>query len=127
MDEAVTLPGTPPMIAAARAYVAALLAGTPRADDATLITSELATNALAHTPSGAAGEFTVRVESKFADGWCRISVEDQGAIGWSRAAVGDEDAESGRGLTIVAALADRSGHRRSPQGTVAWAELTWAS
>lgn len=125
MDEAVTLPGLPAMVAAARSYVGGLLAGTPRAEDAKLVASELATNAVAHTPSGLTGEFTVRVEAKFADGWCRISVEDEGTAPWSRAAVHDDDAEGGRGLAIVAGLADRSGHQRSPRGTVAWAELRW--
>jgi len=106
------------MVSAARGYVCALLADTPITYTAALIASELATNAVCHGGSG----FTLRVQTD--DGWARIDVTDPGTRWTSRLPADDLD-DHGRGLAIVAALATRSGHQRGPDGTTAWAELTW--
>jgi len=60
----VTIPGTPEHVSVTRAFVARTLAAVPRVDSdaATLLTSELVTNAIQHTDSGArAGTVTIVV------------------------------------------------------------------
>jgi anti-sigma regulatory factor (Ser/Thr protein kinase) len=55
-----TFRGAPEELGSARAWLRKLLGGHPCADDAELILSELATNALRHTTSGAqTGSFLV--------------------------------------------------------------------
>jgi len=121
----ITLPGLPAMVQAARRGVRALLEETDcaRIDDAELITSELASNAVLHSRSaGSAGSFTITLEVK--PGWVRLEVADAGP-----AADGDrgrQDDEHRRGLLIVDAIADRWGQSRpSHDRAVYWAELTW--
>jgi hypothetical protein len=36
-----------------------------------------------------------------------------------------DDDEYGRGMAIIAALADKLGHDAAPAGQVVWAEVTW--
>ena len=36
-----------------------------------------------------------------------------------------DDDEYGRGMAIIAALADKFGHDAVPAGQVVWAEVTW--
>src|SRR6516164_11788904 len=43
-------------------------------------------------------------------GWARIEVSDAGTGEWHAPHGADQDAECGRGLAIVAALADKLGH-----------------
>jgi signal transduction histidine kinase len=89
-----------------------------------LIISELAANAILHTPSGhAGGEFTVTV--KTGPGWARIEVSDTGAGQWDASRAGAGDDEHGRGLAIVAALADKLGHDIRAGGQTVWAEVSW--
>lgn len=126
MDFSQTYPGLPSMVPAIRAFIAALLDGSPRREDAAVIVSELATNSLRHTPSGAPdGQIWVAVS--ITTGWARIAVTDQGGGGWERA-VGHpgEDEETGRGLEIVVAMADKFGHDITEAGQTVWAELTWS-
>ena len=60
METSVTFPGLPAIVPSARRFVRGILVGSPRADDMELITAELASNAIRHTPSGQdGGEFTV--------------------------------------------------------------------
>jgi anti-sigma regulatory factor (Ser/Thr protein kinase) len=124
METSVTFPGVVAIVPAARLFVRGILADSPRAADAELIAAELVTNAIRHTPSGrAGGQFTVSIWAK--PGWARIEVADDGAGQW-HALPGDTDDEYGRGLTIVAALAERFGHDADSSGAqTAWAEVTW--
>ncbi len=124
METSVTFPGVVAIVPAARRFVRGILADSPRVGDAELITAELATNAIRHTPSGEpGGEFTVSIWAK--PGWARIEVADDGAGQWHPLPA-DTDDEYGRGLMIVAALADRFGHDADSAGTqTAWAEITW--
>ncbi len=80
--------------------------------------------AIRHTPSGhAGGQFTVRIWSK--PGWALMTVADEGAGQWHPLR-GDTNDEYGRGLAIVAALADRLGHDLTTGGAqTVWAEITW--
>ena len=124
MDTSVTFPGIPAMVPSARRFVRGILDGCPRADDMELIASELTANAIRHTPSGEeGGEFTVTVRT--APGWARLEVADTGTGHWYAPDITDLDAEYGRGLAIVAAIADKLGHDVRPSGQVMWAELTW--
>lgn len=121
----ITLPGLPAMVQAARRGVRALLeeTGCPRIEDAELIVSELASNAVLHSRSaGVDGSFTVSVEAKA--GWVRLEVADAGPPEDQMRERPDD--EHRRGLLIVDALADRWGHRRpSGERAVFWAELGW--
>ena len=124
METSVTFPGVAAIVPAARRYVRGILADSPRVDDAELIAAELAANAIRHTPSGhAGGQFTVSILSK--PGWARIEVADEGAGQWHPLR-GDTNDEYGRGLAIVAALAERLGHDLTTGGAqTVWAEITW--
>lgn len=121
-------PGTPASVPAARRWLRRYLAESPCigpsvADDLELIASELMTNAIRHTPSGAAGgRFTLTVAC--GPGRARIEVVDQGP-GLAPVSRGDELAECGRGLSLVRALATEVGHEPAPSGHLAYATLTW--
>jgi serine/threonine-protein kinase RsbW len=110
--------GHPTQVAQARRFVAGVLNGCSLIDTAVHLTSELVTNALAHTPSGTGGSFEVIV---WRDADCvLIAVLDDGSDG-SPAAVGvDLESESGRGLGLVAALADRWGHEGGGAARAVW-------
>ncbi|MDI3422880.1 ATP-binding protein [Streptomyces luteolus] len=88
-----------------------------RADDILLCTSELATNALQHTPPGR----MFRVSLTLASDALRIEVHDAGdGLPQLREATKDDD--RGRGLLLVAALADDWGtSRRDGPGKSVWA------
>jgi anti-sigma regulatory factor (Ser/Thr protein kinase) len=124
LETSVTFPGLPAIVPSARRYVRGILAGSPRADDMELITAELASNAIRHTPSGEDGgkfTLTVRIES----GWARIEVSDTGTGQWTGPRNTADDDEYGRGLAIVAALADKLGHDVRADGQTVWAEFMW--
>ena len=124
METAVTFPGLLAIVPSARRFVRGILAGSPRVDDMELITAELASNAIRHTPSGQdSGEFTVTVRAE--PGWARIEVSDTGTGEWSAPQDGTLDDEYGRGLAIVAALADKLGHDIRAGGQTVWAEVNW--
>lgn len=120
-----TYPGIQSMVPAIRAFVRAMLDGSPRQEDAELIATELGTNSLRHTPSGAGGQ--VRLDISVLHGYARIAVTDEGAGGWENNTLSetDEEEESGRGLQIVVALADKVGHEVTDSGQTVWAELHW--
>lgn len=118
----IALPGLASMVPVARRAVRALLTGSPHVDDAELIVSELASNAVLHTRSALEGGlFRLVVESK--SGWARLEVHDEGALPRQRDA--QDDGETGRGWELVAALAARWGHDGAPAGACTWAELDW--
>ncbi|QUX27306.1 ATP-binding protein [Nocardiopsis akebiae] len=104
------------------------LARTPDspARDALLILSELATNALLHSPAGArGGAFLV---SLFASTRClRVSVRgcDDTRILALHAVPADPGSEHGRGLFLVDALADTWGVEHTPQGPAVFFTLGW--
>lgn len=114
------------MVPAARAFVRAMLDGSPRIDDAALVVSEFATNALRHTPSGAAdGTFTVAVTVRCS--WARIAVSDAGAGDWQPSGINpDADSEYGRGLLLAEEMADKIGHDRTQNGQTMWADFGWS-
>ncbi|MGW6269706.1 MULTISPECIES: ATP-binding protein [unclassified Streptomyces] len=109
-------------VPAARAFASAALSDWgvgERAYDITVCVSELATNALLHgVPPGRGFRLSMRHEG----GVLRVEVDDSGD-GWPRP-VGEGDAdESGRGLLLVAALADKWGVMERDPGKTVWCEF----
>lgn len=114
-----SFPGTAASVPQARHWLRALLDDLPAAADAMLCLSELATNAIEHSRSGQpGGTFTVRV--RLHPVIC-VEVSDQGGPLTSRR---DPDGLRGRGLTIVAELADDSGIGGDENGRTAWFVLS---
>ncbi len=118
-----TFPGLPEEIHQARRFTDQCLNGSPVADDAGLIVSELATNALRHAASGSpAGAFhlTLTLSRQV----LAISVTDAGGT-----ARGPElkcpstEATRGRGLGIVTALAAHVEIHGDHQGRTVTAKL----
>ncbi|MBB5996619.1 anti-sigma regulatory factor (Ser/Thr protein kinase) [Streptomonospora salina] len=105
------------------------VAGVPAetADTAVLLLSELATNAVLHTPSGdVGGRFAVR--AFFLPGRLRVEVRDEGGAPFQVPSTAPEpapDAEHGRGLLLVATLAYRWGRFTSRCGAGTFFELLW--
>jgi serine/threonine-protein kinase RsbW len=115
-----TFPGTEDQLAGIRHQVARHLAGCPAADDAVLIASELAANAILHSRSRSRS-FTIRVE-RHRD-HCRIECHDAGGP-WQPA----QQNSRPHGLSIVAALTGPGGwgtRTASDSGRIVWAELSW--
>ena len=124
METSVTFPGLPAIVPSVRKFVRGILAGSPSADDMELIAAELASNAIRHSPAGQdGGQFTVTVRT--GHGWARIEVSDSGTGEWHAPQGADLEAEYGRGLAIVAALADKLGHDITASGQAVWAETAW--
>jgi anti-sigma regulatory factor (Ser/Thr protein kinase) len=135
-----TLPGLPSSVRQARIELRDFLDGYGRVDDAQLVLSELATNAVLHSRSRQdGGEIEVRFE--YSPGVVRIEVVDQGD---EPARDGDQPeqaeqieafapaedpafphGESGRGLKLVDALADKWGCDSSPGGPATWWAELW--
>lgn len=111
-------PGTPEHVGQLRRWLRATLGACPAADDAILLASELATNALEHSASGRDGSFAVAVFHGSAD--MRIEVVDQGGIWQPRSA---NDGLHGRGLVIVGAVARAWGVTGDDTGRTIWFEL----
>ena len=73
METSVTFPGLAAIVPSARRFVRGVLADLLRADDMELIASELASNAIRHTPAGdPGGEFTVTIRT--GTGWAHRGI-----------------------------------------------------
>ncbi|HLU72888.1 MAG TPA: ATP-binding protein [Nonomuraea sp.] len=125
-DLEIRLPGDPVAVARARSLVTSALGrGHPLHDDCALLISELATNAILHSRSGAGGTFTVRlrVSGSTTGAMVLVCVEDAGSDGPPCLCGADPDATSGRGLPILEALSHRWGYTRGDGTTTVWFEL----
>ncbi len=113
----------PHQVAAARRFLAGLLADWRAKDDALVCLSELATNALLHSRSASpGGTFTVHAHP-YPGAW-RIGVSDKGGTWQPRAEAAGPDCLTSRGLAIVAALAIRVGIETYGQcGRLVWFEI----
>jgi len=120
------LPGRPESAATAPALVRQILGENhPSVGDATLIVSELVSNAVAHTRSGQpGGTVTVDVEMSAQPPAVCIRVEDAGGSAVPVLAAAAPGNEHGRGLRIVAALAAEWGTEHSETGSATWCRLT---
>jgi anti-sigma regulatory factor (Ser/Thr protein kinase) len=87
-----------------------------------LLVSELFGNSVRHSSSGLPGE-TVMVVVKAGEGVVRVEVTDHRGPGVPLPRSADGDAEGGRGLGLMAALAERWGWRQRGGQTVTWFEL----
>jgi serine/threonine-protein kinase RsbW len=112
--------GLPDQVSRARREVARHLAEHAVADDAALIVSELATNAVLHSRSGGRF-FTVR--AYLHSTWCRLEVEDGGGP-W---ATSPRDRTRPHGLDVIQAVTGPGnwGVDGDSSGRVVWARLSW--
>jgi anti-sigma regulatory factor (Ser/Thr protein kinase) len=120
--ESVKVAGLVERVRVVRSFVGAVLGpGHPCGDEAVLLVSELFTNSLRHSGSGLPGE-TVTVTVTARVGAVRVEVADRSGPGVPQLRPADADAEGGRGLGLVAILAERWGWQRRGAQTVTWFE-----
>jgi len=122
----VTITGNAKEVSGARAFVAQTLSAvgkTPAVDSdaATLLTSELVTNAIQHTASGAPGGTVTIVVVDVADG-VLIEVIDDGSAG-TPVVKDDLLTTDGHGLYLVQQLTAQWGYLRDSAGTTVWFHL----
>src|ERR1700730_15133911 len=119
-----TIPGRPEQVGLARAFVARTLGANQTgadADAATLLTSEIVTNAIQHTKSGVDGGTVTIVVIGVSRG-VLVEVIDDGSAG-TPVVKGDLYAAEGHGLFLVQHLASQWGYLRDPAGTTVWVHL----
>ena len=121
-----TIPGRPAEVSAARAFITRTMAATGKgrtvdSDAATLLTSELVTNAIQHTASGADGGTVTIVVIDVADG-VLVEVVDDGSADMP-VVKSDLLATNGHGLYLVQQLTAQWGYLRDPAGTTVWFHL----
>jgi len=110
----------PAQVAFVRSALREVLAGCPRADDAVLVASELAANAVVRHSRSRGEEFTVACEVSAQ--YVRLAVEDRGGD-WRP----PELDGCHYGLAIVAALATRWGVEATAEGRVVWARVEFGA
>jgi anti-sigma regulatory factor (Ser/Thr protein kinase) len=119
---AAVLPGVPESVREARAMVSRELGAGDAAEAAALCVSELVTNAIAYTRSGLpGGTFAVSVQA--GPSGIVIRVRDGGARTLPVLADPEPGAEHGRGLLIVAAVADEWGTEPAAAGRATWCRI----
>ena len=121
-----TIPGLPEEVVGARAFVARTLSAADKtpsldSDAATLLTSELVTNAIQHTASGAPGGTVTIVVVNVPDG-ILVEVIDDGSADMPVVRC-DLLATDGHGLYLVQQLTAQWGYLRDPAGTTVWFHL----
>jgi serine/threonine-protein kinase RsbW len=119
-----TIPGRPEQVSLARAFIARALATNQVGadiDSATLLTSEIVTNAVQHTRSGADGG-TVTIVVIGVSAGVLVEIIDDGAAG-APVVKGDLYAAEGHGLFLVQNLATEWGYQRDEAGTTVWFHL----
>ena len=116
-------PGRADQIAHARDFTRRALGPCPVLDEAVLLVSELATNALEHTATGNAGSFHITICPSETS--VLIAVTDDGSDETPLPRPADALAEDGRGLGLVDSVADRWGQCGNQHGRTVWVELRW--
>jgi serine/threonine-protein kinase RsbW len=114
-----TYPAEPRQVGLARSALAGWLDGCPQADEAVLVASEFATNAVLHSASRHGGAFTLRAGVR--QDRVRIEVADAGGP-WRD---GPRDDSRPHGLDVVTAIAGQGnwGMDGDARGRIAWATL----
>jgi serine/threonine-protein kinase RsbW len=112
-----TLPANLTAARAAREHVAEALLGRPEREDATIVASELAANAVLH------GEPPFELFLEVNPSNVLVTVSNHGDDFDPRIARPHPDADHGRGLDIVRALAEGVGHWREGTRLAVWARL----
>ena len=97
--------------------------------DALSVAAELVGNAIRHASALPGGVIRVAWQVRLADGveTVHLRVTDGGALTEPRVQPADDDATDGRGLSIVAALANRWGVDHDGGGQSVWADVSWPS
>jgi anti-sigma regulatory factor (Ser/Thr protein kinase) len=119
-----TIPGRPEQVSGARTFVAQTLSShrvEADCDAATLLTSEIVTNAIQHTKSGVEGGTVTIVVIGVPHG-VLVEIIDDGSAG-TPIVKGDLYAAEGHGLFLVQNLAAQWGYQRDPAGTTVWFHL----
>jgi serine/threonine-protein kinase RsbW len=117
-------PGRPDQISHARDFTRRVLGPCPVLDEAVLLVSELATNAVEHTATAHGGSFHVTIYQN--DASLLIAVTDDGSKDVPTPAhPADIFTETGRGLDLVDLIANRWGHCGDEYGRTVWFELVW--
>jgi anti-sigma regulatory factor (Ser/Thr protein kinase) len=119
-----TIPGRPEQVSVARAFVARTLGAKQvgaDSDAATLLTSEIVTNAIQHTKSGVDGG-TVTIVIIGVSRGVLVEIIDDGSAG-TPVVKGDLYAAEGHGLFLVEHLASQWGYLRDSAGTTVWFRL----
>ena len=119
-----TIPGRPEQVGLARAFVAQTFSSKlikADCDAATLLTSEIVTNAIQHTKSGVDGGTVTIVVIGVAHG-VLIEIIDDGSAG-APIVKGDLYAAEGHGLFLVQYLATEWGYLKDSAGTTVWFHL----
>jgi anti-sigma regulatory factor (Ser/Thr protein kinase) len=119
-----TIPGLPEQVGLARAFVARTLVTHQvgaDADAATLLTSEIVTNAIQHTKSGVDGG-TVNIVVIGLSRGVLVEIIDDGSAG-TPVVKGDLYAAEGHGLFLVQHVAAQWGYMRESGGTTVWFRL----
>jgi serine/threonine-protein kinase RsbW len=122
LSDTITLPGVERSVASGRRFARDTL-GTrhPALEKVALSVSELATNAIMHTPSGDGGHITIGI---LATGHVvRAEVTNDGTMATKPRVRRDIEAENGRGILIIEALADSWGVIEHSGTTTVWAEF----
>jgi hypothetical protein len=111
-----SFPGRRDQVRLMRGILAIFFDGCPTADDAVLLASELAANAVTHSASGRpGGTLTFRAETR-PGAYVRAEVEDEGST-WD----GDlSAAQPPHGLFLIRALSADCGARRGEHGWITW-------
>lgn len=120
MDKHVQLPTAPSAAREARAAVHAALSEWDLReclDDALLVVSELATNAVRY------GAAPIVLRLARADGTIRIAVQDGNPADGPRPQSPVESEPRGRGLHLIAALSNRWGWDATDRNKTVWAEI----
>ena len=118
-----TCPGFPEEVSRARRWTRDILHGSPLAEEAELIVSELSANAILHTASGRErGSFHLALA--VSPQVIALSVTDEGGTTTApKIEHQDQEAEHGRGLGMVSAIAHRVAVHDSDGGHTVTAEL----
>ncbi|MDA8372617.1 MAG: ATP-binding protein [Nocardiopsaceae bacterium] len=114
-------PGSRSSIREVRRFIANRLQGCPATDDAVLVASELATNAIQHTESGTwTTGFLVMLEHTAEEG-VLITIHDAGTTTRTPyLAESNPNTEHGRGLSLVNAVAKSWGSQGGTAERMTW-------